>query len=142
MKFYSAVIPSALGAVEDATTGEVRYYKADSAAVAGLSAERNKVAGIQVSRHNGVSAFTGTDEAIQTALGQSFSVANQPVTFIPVGIASDQSVTWAGVTPGSQFVDSPIQVQINAAGDKVSVRVAPKWVKEFKGTTLIIACET
>ena len=138
MTYHEVQIP-ALAATKDTDDPRiVRYYSGSSAVVAGLVSKQDKVASVQFSGHDGSSAFEASITAtkIQERLEQVFSVANQPVTFIPFG-----SEVWAGLAPGDQQVQCPIQIEFQSDGS-VDVLVAPKWVGELRGKTLRVACET
>ena len=139
MTYHEITIPAALAATKDTTDPRiVRYYSATIAVTAGLAAKQDKVASVQFSGHDGNSAHEAsiTADVIQERLEQVFSVANQPVAFLPLG-----SEVWAGVAPGDQQVQCPIQIEFQADGS-VDVLVAPKWVRELQGKKLRVACET
>ena len=139
MTYYEITIPAALAATKDATDARiVRYYSGTIAVTAGLAAKQDKVTSVQFSGHDGESAFEASIAAteIQKRLEQVFSVANQPVTFLPFG-----SQVWAGLAPGDQQVQCPIQIEFQVDGS-VKVLVAPKWVRELQGKALRVACET
>lgn len=139
MTYYRATLPTALAAVQDAVDASItRYYSGSTGVIAGLPSKQNKVASVVMSAHDGDSAWEGaaTPAQIEERLEEEYSVANEPLTFLPLG-----SAVWAGQTPGSQQVTAPIQIQFQADGT-IDVRIAPAWVEEFKGKTLFIACET
>ena len=137
MTYHQVTIPAALAAVTKTGDASVtHYYKGTAAVVAGLAAKQDKVAGVEMQQHTAVSAFGASDETNQKSLEQWFSVANDPIRFIPLG-----SSVWAGIEPGDQIVHSPIQIQF-AANGAVNVRVAARWRKQFEGKKLRVACET
>ena len=139
MTYHEITIPAALAATKDTADARiVRYYSGTIAVTAGLAAKQDKVTSVQFSGHDGSSAFEDSiaDAVIQERLEQVFSVANQPVTFLPFG-----SEVWAGLAPGDQQVQCPIQIEFQSDGS-VKVLVAPKWVRELRGKTLRVACET
>ena len=138
MTYHEVTIPAALAAVTK--TGDplvTHYYRGASGIVAGLANHEAKVASVEMQQHSAASAFHASDEeSNQKALEQSFSVANDPIRFIPIAPA-----IWAGVEPGDQIVQAPIQLQFLASG-AVNIRVAPKWRRQFEGKKLRVACET
>ena len=137
MTYHTVTLPSELSvAAKTGDSATEYYYKGSAAKVAALAGKEAKVASVQVLRHSGTGAFETDDAKNQEALEQEFSVANDPVRFLPL-----KSTVWAGVTPGTQHVCSPIQIQFKDSGI-VDVRVAKKWVEEFKGMKLLVACET
>ena len=115
-----------------------RFHAGSTAVIAGLVANRAKVAAVQVRAHDGTSAFEASlaDDKAQERLDQIASVANLPVQFVPLG-----SNVWAGVQPGDQQVQAPIQIEFQADGS-VDVRVASAWADNVKGMTLVATLET
>ena len=135
MMYHTVTLPSNFTAEKDGS--RVRYYKGASAVVAALAGKQAKVVSVHVLRHSAVSAFRGTDEAAnEKTLAQWFSVANDPMAFIPIA-----SAIWAGVAPSDQEVDGPVQLQFLASG-AVNIRVAPAWLEHFESKKLRVACET
>ena len=135
MTYHEVTLPTTM--VAEKNDGVVNYYKGASAVVAGLAAKQGKIASVEMQQFDATSAYHATDEeSNQEALEQEFSVANDPIRFVPIATA-----IWAGVEPGDQYVHAPVQLQFLATG-AVNIRVAPKWVEQFKGKKLRVACET
>ena len=126
----------ALAPTEDGAI--VRFHEGETDAITALVANQAKIAAVQVRAHDGTSAFEASlaDDAAQTRLEQRASVANLPVTFVPIG-----GHVWAGVQPGAQQVQAPIQIEFNAAGE-VGVRVAADWAANVAGMVLVATLET